>query len=207
MTIGDEPRFAWRGLMLDSARHFQAPEFVKKFIDWMALHKLNVLHWHLTDDQAWRLEIKKYPKLTSVGAWRVPAGHAPANDIDPATKKPRVIGGFYTQDEVRDVIAYAAARNITILPEIEMPGHASAAVVAYPELGVSRTMPKAVPSDWGFYTTLYKRRRTDFQIPRRRAGRSGGTVPRRIRARRRRRGREGRMAGVAAHRQRMKELA
>jgi hexosaminidase len=164
MTIGDEPRFAWRGLMLDSARHFQSPEFVKKFIDWMALHKLNVLHWHLTDDQAWRLEIKKYPKLTSVGAWRVPAGHAPANDIDPATKKPRVIGGFYTQAEVRDVIAYATARNITILPEIEMPGHASAAVVAYPALGVSRTMPKAVPSDWGVYTTLFNAEEPTFKF-------------------------------------------
>jgi hexosaminidase len=164
MTIGDEPRFAWRGLMLDSARHFQSPEFVEKLIDWMALHKLNVLHWHLTDDQAWRLEIKKYPKLTSVGAWRVPAGHAPAHDIDPATGKPRMIGGFYTQDQVRGVIAYAAARNVTIVPEIEMPGHASAAVVAYPALGVSRTMPKTVPSDWGVYTTLFNAEEPTFKF-------------------------------------------
>src|SRR5438876_859419 len=82
-------RVAWRGLMLDSARHYQSPEFILKFIDWMALHKLNVFHWHLTDDQAWRLEIKKYPRLTSVGAWRVPAGAAPASDIDPATGRPR----------------------------------------------------------------------------------------------------------------------
>src|SRR5204862_4752328 len=129
--IVDAPRFAWRGLLLDSARHYQSPEFILQFIDWMALHKLNVLHWHLTDDQAWRLEIKKYPRLTSVGAWRVPAGAAPRKDIDPATHKPRRIGGFYTQDEVRNVIAYAAARHITVVPEIEMPGHASAAVVAY----------------------------------------------------------------------------
>jgi hexosaminidase len=164
MTIGDEPRFAWRGLMLDSVRHFQSKEFVKKFIDWMALHKLNVLHWHLTDDQGWRLQIKKYPKLTSVGAWRVPAGAAALKDIDPATKKPRMIGGFYTQDDVRDVVAYAAARNITIVPEIEMPGHASAAVVAYPELGVSRTMPKAVPSDWGVYTTLFNAEEGTFRF-------------------------------------------
>ncbi|MBC8026211.1 MAG: family 20 glycosylhydrolase [Steroidobacteraceae bacterium] len=155
MTITDSPRFKWRGLMLDSARHFQSPDYIKKFIDWMSLHKLNVLHWHLVDDQAWRLEIKKYPKLTSVGAWRVPAGQAPAADIDPATRKPRQIGGFYTQDEVRDLVAYAAARHVTIVPEIEMPGHASAAVVAYPELGVSRNLPKAVPSDWGIYTTLF----------------------------------------------------
>jgi hexosaminidase len=164
MTIGDEPRFAWRGLMLDSVRHFQSTEFVKKFIDWMALHKLNVLHWHLTDDQGWRIEIKKYPKLTSVGAWRVPAGAAARKDIDPGTKKPRMIGGFYSQDDVRDVVAYAAARNVTIVPEIEMPGHASAAVVAYPALGVSRTMPTAVPSDWGVYTTLFNAEESTFRF-------------------------------------------
>ena len=108
LTIKDAPRFAWRGLMLDSARHFQSPEYIKQFIDWMALHKLNVLHWHLTDDQAWRLEIKKYPRLTTVGAWRVPAGDAAKANIDPATGKPRVIGGFYTQDQVREIVAYAA---------------------------------------------------------------------------------------------------
>jgi hexosaminidase len=162
--INDAPRFAWRGLMLDSARHFQSPRFVKKFIDWMALHKLNVLHWHLTDDQAWRLEIRKYPKLTSIGAWRVPAGQAPRADIDPATGKPRVIGGFYTQDDVRAIVAYAAERHITIVPEIEMPGHASAAVVAYPELGVSRQMPKEVPGDWGVYTTLFNAEESTFKF-------------------------------------------
>jgi hexosaminidase len=164
MKITDEPRFRWRGLMLDSARHFQSTDFVKKFIDWMALHKLNVLHWHLTDDQAWRLEIRKYPKLTSVGAWRVPAGAAPRKDIDPATKAPRETGGFYTQQEVRDIIAYATARHVTLVPEIEMPGHASAAVVAYPELGVSRTMPKEVPSDWGVYTTLFNAEEGTFKF-------------------------------------------
>ena len=155
MVIEDAPRFRWRGLMLDTARHYQSPEFIKQFIDWMALHKLNVFHWHLTDDQAWRLEIRKYPKLTSVGAWRVPAGPAAAADIDPATGKPRVYGGFYTQEQVRDIVTYAAARHITVLPEIEMPGHASAAVVAYPELGVSRTLPTAVPEEWGIFTTLF----------------------------------------------------
>jgi hexosaminidase len=163
-TINDAPRFPWRGLMLDSARHFQSVEFVKKFVDWMALHKLNVLHWHLTDDQAWRLEIKKYPKLTSVGAWRVPAGQAPRADIDPATGKPRMIGGFYTQDDVRAVVAYAAERHVTIVPEIEMPGHASAAVVAYPQLGVSRTMPTEVPGDWGVYTTLFNADESTFRF-------------------------------------------
>ncbi|TLY70670.1 MAG: beta-hexosaminidase, partial [Gammaproteobacteria bacterium] len=83
MRISDTPRFAWRGLMLDSARHYQSPDFILELIDWMALHKLNVLHWHLTDDQGWRLEIQKYPRLTAVGAWRVPAGTAAAADIDP----------------------------------------------------------------------------------------------------------------------------
>jgi hexosaminidase len=155
LKITDAPRFAWRGLMLDSARHFQSPEYVKQFIDWMALHKLNVLHWHLVDDQGWRLEIKKYPKLTSVGAWRVPAGAAPRADIDPKTGKPRQYGGFYTQDQVRDIVAHAAARHVTVLPEIEMPGHASAAVVAYPQLGVTNNPPKAVPADWGIYPTLF----------------------------------------------------
>ena len=153
--INDAPRFGWRGLMLDSARHYQSPEFIKKFIDAMALHKLNVLHWHLTDDQAWRLEIKKYPRLTSVGAWRVPAGAAAQADIDPKTGKPRQIGGFYTQDQARDIVAYAAARHITVLPEIEMPGHASAAVVAYPQLGVTDKPPKAVPEEWGVFKTLF----------------------------------------------------
>lgn len=155
LAIDDSPRFRWRGLMLDSARHFQSPQFVKQFIDWMALHKLNVLHWHLVDDQGWRLEIKKYPKLTSVGGWRVPAGPVAAADIDPATGKPRVYGGFYTQEEVRDIVAYAAERHIVIVPEIEMPGHASAAVAAYPELGVAGTKVPHVPADWGVYSTLF----------------------------------------------------
>jgi len=156
--IEDAPRFAWRGVMLDSARHYQSPEFIKGFIDWMALHKLNVFHWHLTDDQAWRLEIRAHPRLTEVGAWRVPEGHAAQMDIDPATGRPRLYGGFYTQDQVREIVAYAAARNITIVPEIDVPGHASAAVAAYPELGVTdapNSAVTAVPSDWGVYHTLF----------------------------------------------------
>jgi hexosaminidase len=153
--ISDSPRLAWRGLMLDSARHFQTPQFVMQFIDWMALHKLNVLHWHLTDDQGWRLEIKKYPRLTEVGAWRVPAGPAAAADIDPATGRPRLYGGFYSQDDVRRIVAHAAERNITIVPEIDMPGHATAAIVAYPRLGVMEHPPSAVPADWGVYPNLY----------------------------------------------------
>jgi hexosaminidase len=154
LEIQDAPRFKWRGLLLDSARHYQSPQFIERLIDTMALHKLNVLQWHLTDDQAWRLEIKKYPKLTEVGAWRVPAGPAAAADIDPATGHPRLYGGFYTQEQVREIVAYAAARYITIVPEIDMPGHASAAIAAYPQLGVSGK-PSVVPADWGVYQNLF----------------------------------------------------
>ncbi len=155
LHISDSPRFAWRGILLDSARHYQSPEFVKSFIDAMALHKLNVLQWHLTDDQGWRLEIGKYPRLTSVGAWRVPAGAAAQADIDPATGKPRLYGGFYTQDQVRDIVRYAQDRNVAIVPEIEMPGHAEAAIVAYPQLGSVAQPPTAISSDWGVFPYLY----------------------------------------------------
>ena len=155
VTINDAPRFAWRGVMLDSARHFQSPEFIRHYIDWMALHKLNVLHWHLTDDQAWRLEIKRYPALTKVAAWRVPAGPAAQADIDAATGKPRQYGGFYTQKMVREIVAYATQRGITIVPEIEMPGHASATLAAYPALAATTQPPKVVPADWGIYSNVY----------------------------------------------------
>jgi hexosaminidase len=161
VELEDAPRFRWRGLLLDSARHYQSPQFIERLIDTMALHKLNVLHWHLTDDQAWRIEIRKYPKLTEVGAWRVPAGPAAAADIDPATRRPRLYGGFYTQDQVRKLVAYAAARHITIVPEIEMPGHASAPIAAYPELGVTGK-PMAVPADWGIYPNLYNVEESTF---------------------------------------------
>ena len=162
LSIRDTPRFRWRGLMLDSARHFQSPEFVLRYLDWMALHKLNVLGWHLTDDQGWRLEIKRYPRLTSVGAWRVPEGSAARKDIDPATGKPRLYGGFYTQEQVRRIVAYASARNITIVPEIELPGHATAAIVAYPQLASTDHPPTEVPSDWGVFTNLYNPEESTF---------------------------------------------
>ena len=154
-AIEDAPRFAWRGVMLDSARHFQSPQFIRRFIDAMALEKLNVLHWHLTDDQAWRLEIRKYPELTRVGAWRVPAGPAAQADIDPATRKPRRYGGFYSQREVREIVAYAAERGITVVPEIEMPGHATAAIVARPSLAAIADPPRQVPADWGIFANAY----------------------------------------------------
>ena len=143
LRIEDGPRFAWRGLMLDSARHYQPPEFIRKLIDWMALHKLNVLHWHLTDDQGWRLEILKYPELTRVGAWRKPAGVGNAPSY----------GGFYTQAEVREIVAYAASRFVTIVPEIEMPGHAQAAIASYPRLGTGGAPP--VSPDWGVHDWLF----------------------------------------------------
>jgi hexosaminidase len=131
----------------------QSPEFIKQLIDWMALQKLNVLHWHLTDDQGWRLQIKRYPKLTEVGAWRVIASNR--DKIDPKTGKPPLYGGFYTQAEVRDIVAYAAARNITIVPEIEMPGHATAAIAAYPELGSAPDTPRTPASRYGIFPNLY----------------------------------------------------
>ena len=153
LRIADAPRFAWRGLMLDSARHYQPPAYIRQLIDWMALHKLNVLHWHLTDDQGWRLEIRKYPLLTQVGAWRRPAGAAWPDDPDPATGRPPLYGGYYSQQEVREIVAYAAERFVTIVPEIEMPGHAQAAIASYPRLGTGGRPP--VSPDWGVHDYLF----------------------------------------------------
>jgi hexosaminidase len=150
-TIEDAPRFGWRGLMLDSARHFQSIEMVRDLFDVMATHKLNVLHWHLTDDQAWRLEINAYPRLTEVGAWRQQAGAAGFDEAG----EPLLYGGFYTQDQVREIVAYAASLNITVVPEIEMPGHALAPIVAYPELGSVENPPDAVFTDWGVFPWLF----------------------------------------------------
>lgn len=161
-VIVDEPEFGWRGVLLDSARHMQSVDYIKQFIDWMAVHKLNTLHWHITDDQAWRLEIRQYPRLTEVGAWRVPAGDAPAADIDPATGEPRLYGGYYTQDQVREIVAYAADRHITIMPEIDVPGHALAAVLAYPELGVVGAPPQDIMADWGVFPYLFNADESTF---------------------------------------------
>ena len=138
VDIEDRPRFQWRGAHLDVSRSFMPKEFVKKYIDLLALHKMNRFHWHLTDDQGWRIEIKKYPLLTSIGAWRrqslVGQQHAYADTTQWIYDKiPH--GGSYTQDDVREVVAYAQARFITVVPEIEMPGHAQAAIAAYPWLG------------------------------------------------------------------------
>jgi len=148
--IEDAPRFSWRGFMLDSARHMQSIDEIKRLIDQMAQAKLNVFHWHLTDDQGWRLEIKRYPRLTDIGAWRVPAGKA-GRDAD---GKPVRYGGYYTQAQAREIVEYAAQRHITVVPEIEMPGHAQAAIAAYPEFGVTGKAP-VVSADWGVHPYLY----------------------------------------------------
>lgn len=132
--IMDYPRFGWRGLMFDVSRHFFTKQEVKDYIDQMARYKFNVLHWHLTDDEGWRLEIKSLPKLTSKGAWRVDKTGYFGDMSKPAADEPRTYGGFYTQEDVKEIIAYAQARFVNILPEIDVPGHSLAAVASYPEL-------------------------------------------------------------------------
>jgi hexosaminidase len=156
LTVEDAPRFAWRGSHLDTVRHFMPKTFVLKHIELLAQHKLNVFHWHLTDDQGWRIEIKRYPRLTSVGAWRretmigAARGDAPAQHFD---GQPH--GGFYTQDDIREVVAYAAARKITVVPEIEMPGHALAAIAAYPALGNHPERQLEVGREWGVIEQVF----------------------------------------------------
>ena len=157
--IDDTPRFAWRGLMLDSARHFWTVDEIKQALDAMAMHKLNTFHWHLTDDQGWRIEIKQYPKLTEVGGCRIPAGDA---GVD-SDGKPRPYCGYYTQEQIRDVVRYAAERHIAIVPEINAPGHAQAAVAAYPELGVTGKQIHVL-NEWGVNTTLFNVEESTFQF-------------------------------------------
>jgi len=143
VTIADTPRFSWRGSHLDVSRHFMPKEFVKKYIELLAQHKMNRFHWHLTDDQGWRIEIKKYPKLTDVGGWRPETlvGHE-SNDVSKMQFDGKRYGGFYTQDDIREIVQFAADRFITVIPEIEMPGHSQEVVAAYPELG---SLPPAAP--------------------------------------------------------------
>ncbi len=133
VQIKDWPRFKWRGILFDVSRHFFSKSEVKSVLDAMVLHKMNTFHWHLTDDHGWRIEIKKYPKLTQVGAWRPSAGFGFDPKASDAYGPDGRYGGFYTQDDIREVVKYAAARHITVVPEIEMPGHATAALAAYPQ--------------------------------------------------------------------------
>ena len=148
LEIKDAPRFRWRGVMLDVARHFMPKHDVMRFIDLMAMHRLNVLHLHLTDDQGWRVEIKRYPRLTEVGAWRRESQLGAAS-YSRGDSRPH--GGFYTQDDLRELVAYATERCINIVPEIDMPGHTQAAIAAYPELGLDRedSEPLGVWTRWG----------------------------------------------------------
>ncbi len=149
VTVADQPRFGWRGTMLDVGRHFMPKDFVLRLIDLIALHKLNVLHLHLTEDQGWRLPVDKYPRLTEIGAWRTETlighGRAPANE---QTFDGTPHGGFYTADDIREIVAYATERFVTIVPEIDMPGHMLSAIAAYPELG-NGLQPASVWRRWG----------------------------------------------------------
>lgn len=160
--IEDVPRYGYRGMHLDVARHFFTVEEVKNYLDIMALHKFNTFHWHLTEDQGWRIEIKKYPKLTEVGAWRKETiiGH---NNTGPQTFDGKRYGGFYTQEEVKDVVAYAQKLHITIIPEIEMPGHSLAALSAYPELGCTEG-PFEAATRWGIFKDVYCPKEETFQF-------------------------------------------
>ncbi|MEP7270100.1 MAG: beta-N-acetylhexosaminidase [Acidobacteriota bacterium] len=152
LTIEDYPRFGWRGAMMDVSRHFMPKEAVLKFIDQLALHKMNTFHWHLTDDQGWRLEIKRYPRLTTIGSMRKESRVGHENQKNGFDGKPH--GGFYTQAEIREVVAFARERFVNIVPEIEMPGHARAAIAAYPELG-NTDEKLEVGTVWGIYPNVF----------------------------------------------------
>ncbi len=141
LEMVDQPQFQWRGLLLDCSRHFMEKDFVKRYIDLLALYKMNVLHWHLTEDQGWRIEIDKYPKLTEIGAWR--------DDGNGGR-----YGGYYTKEDIREVVSYAEERGITIVPEIELPGHSQAALAAYPQLSCTGG-PFEVETEWGVFKEIY----------------------------------------------------
>ncbi len=153
--IEDYPRFGYRGLMLDVCRHFFSVEFIKKTIDVMAYYKLNNFHWHLTDDQGWRIEIKKYPRLTEIGSQRAQTVIGNYHDRTPQQYDNTPYGGYYTQDQIRDVVKYAADRYINIVPEIEMPGHSLAALAAYPELSCDPGKTYEVGQTWGVFHDVY----------------------------------------------------
>ncbi len=152
VSITDYPRFGWRGIMLDVSRHFFTKDEVKKYIDQLVKLKYNTFHWHLTDDNGWRIEIKSLPKLTEVGAWRVARTGHYGNRPEPKPGEPATYGGFYTQNDIREVVAYAQARNVTIVPEIDVPGHSMAALAAYPELSCTKALVSVNPgtafSEW-----------------------------------------------------------
>jgi len=152
VEIKDSPRFSWRGLHLDVSRHFMPKEFILKYLDYMAMHKLNTFNWHLADDQGWRIEIKKYPRLTEVGSERKTTMIGHINNPTGVDTIPT--GGYYSQNDVREIVAYASQRFITIVPGIGMPGHALAALAAYPELGCTG-VPYEVATRWGTFNDVY----------------------------------------------------
>jgi hexosaminidase len=157
LQIDDYPRFGYRGLMLDVGRHFFSVEFVKKYIDLMAAYKLNNFHWHLTDDQGWRIEIKKYPKLTQISSQRAQTVIGNYHDRTPQQFDNTPYGGYYTQDQIRDVVKYAADRYINIVPEIEMPGHSEAVLAAYPEFSCDPSLTTyKVAETWGVFHNIYE---------------------------------------------------
>lgn len=161
VVIDDAPRYPYRGMHLDVGRHMFPVDFIKKYIDMIALHKMNRFHWHLTEDQGWRIEIKKYPKLTEIGSVRKET--VLAKNLDPYIGDEEEYGGYYTQKEVKDIVAYAQDRHITIIPEIEMPGHARAALTAYPELG-NGTGPYEVATTWDVFNQIFAPKEETFQF-------------------------------------------
>ncbi|MGO1072851.1 family 20 glycosylhydrolase [Lysobacter sp. CA199] len=161
LSIEDQPRFAYRGMHLDVGRHLYPVDFIKRYLDMMARYKLNTFHWHLTEDQGWRIEIKRYPKLTGVGARRKET--VLGRNMDPYVGDGKPYGGFYTQDEAREVVAYARARHIMVIPEIEMPGHSLAALAAYPELACTAGQFE-VGTNWGVYDDIYCPSETTFKF-------------------------------------------
>ena len=165
VTIADSPKFVYRGMHLDVARHFFPVSFVKKYIDILAMHKMNTFHWHLTEDQGWRIEIKKYPKLTSIGSVRKQTivGHGNTWDKPGVKYDGKPYGGFYTQEDVKEIVAYATERHITVIPEIELPGHALAAISAYPELGNTGEQYD-VATRWGVFPQIFAPSEETFEF-------------------------------------------
>ncbi|TRX49706.1 beta-N-acetylhexosaminidase [Fulvivirga sp. M361] len=153
VAIEDTPRFSYRGMMLDVARHFYTVDEIKQFIELLVMHKMNIFHWHLTDDQGWRIEIKKYPKLTEIGAWRkeTRVGHAGDGSSRYDGKR---YGGFYSQEDIKEIVTYAKKKFVTVIPEIEMPGHSQAALAAYPKLACNPG-PYEVSTTWGVHKEVY----------------------------------------------------
>ncbi len=161
VVIEDGPRFSYRGMHLDVGRHFFGPELVKRYVDQLARYKINRFHWHLTEDQGWRIEIDRYPRLTEVAAWR--SETQVEKNFEPYVGDGEPYGGFYTKDEIREIVAYAAERYVTIIPEIEMPGHSVAALAAYPQLACTEG-PFEVGTRWGVYEDVYCPKEETFEF-------------------------------------------